>query len=106
VQALVLGAFGCGAFKNPPELVSGIFKNILKNEGYKEHFSKIVFAVKRSNELYCDNLAQFERTFYTAATHLRMPFGNRLTGVLLSEYAQYTKKNVLSLNATIVSEEK
>ena len=43
---LVLGAFGCGAFNNPPELVAGVFRRLLKEEGYRRYFKDVVFAVK------------------------------------------------------------
>lgn len=40
---LVLGAFGCGAYKNPPEQVARIFKEELKT--WSNYFDKVVFAV-------------------------------------------------------------
>ena len=40
---IVLGAFGCGAFKNPPFLVARAYKEVL--DKYKVHFDNIVFAV-------------------------------------------------------------
>lgn len=40
---IVLGAFGCGAFKNPPFLVARAFKEVLSQ--YRGYFDKIVFAV-------------------------------------------------------------
>ena len=45
VDVLVLGAFGCGAFKNPPEIVSDIFYEILVKENYRKYFEKVIFAV-------------------------------------------------------------
>lgn len=44
-DSLVLGAFGCGAFANPPEDVAKLFKEVLNEPGYKDKFEKIVFAV-------------------------------------------------------------
>jgi len=46
VDYLVLGAFGCGAFNNPPELVARVFHQLLVEEGYGMYFEKIVFAIK------------------------------------------------------------
>lgn len=43
VDALVLGAFGCGVFRNTPLDVSKYFNEVLGK--YKGHFKKIVFAV-------------------------------------------------------------
>ena len=42
-DALVLGAFGCGAFKNPPEVVAGVFAEY--TEKYREYFDVIEYAV-------------------------------------------------------------
>lgn len=44
-DAIVLGAFGCGAFANPPEDVAQIFKEVLDEPEYRDKFEKIVFAV-------------------------------------------------------------
>ena len=49
VEALVLGAFGCGAFRNPPRLVAGAFRDILLEKRYRHAFSNVVFAVKKSS---------------------------------------------------------
>lgn len=48
--AIVLGAFGCGVFKNSPEDVAGYFKKVLIEEGYKSLFDRIVFAVYEKSE--------------------------------------------------------
>lgn len=39
---IVLGAFGCGAFKNPPFLVARAFKEVLSS--YRYYFDNIIFA--------------------------------------------------------------
>lgn len=46
-DVLVLGALGCGAYGNPPELVSEIFKIYLKK--YAGYFDRIYFAVLDSH---------------------------------------------------------
>lgn len=43
-DALVLTAFGCGAFKNPPEAVAKIYKRVIESH-FKNVFKKITFAV-------------------------------------------------------------
>lgn len=43
VDVLILGAFGCGAFRNPPKLVAKVFHNIM--EEYIGYFETIEFAV-------------------------------------------------------------
>ncbi len=41
VEVLILGAYGCGAFHNPPEIVASIFKDLCN----EYHFDTIEFAV-------------------------------------------------------------
>ncbi|MEE1032395.1 MAG: TIGR02452 family protein [Ruminococcus sp.] len=62
VDYLVLGAFGCGAFRNPPELVASVFHKLLVEQGYAGYFEKVVFAIKKSKEI-CPNLDAFKRIF-------------------------------------------
>lgn len=42
---LVLGALGCGAFKNPPAHVATLFKEVLQEEEFKNSFEEICFAI-------------------------------------------------------------
>ncbi len=42
-EALILGAFGCGAFRNDPQIVARAYKNILPD--YLHYFKTIEFAV-------------------------------------------------------------
>lgn len=44
-DSIVLGAFGCGAFGNPPEDVAQLFKEVLEEPEYCDKLEKIVFAV-------------------------------------------------------------
>lgn len=45
-EVLVLGAFGCGVFKNDPMDIANLFKEVLlENELYKHAFKKVVFAI-------------------------------------------------------------
>lgn len=43
VEVLILGAFGCGAFCNPPELVAEVFAKF--TEKYRDNFDVIEYAV-------------------------------------------------------------
>ena len=43
---LVLSAFGCGAFCNPPKHMAELFKEILNADEFCGVFRKIVFAIK------------------------------------------------------------
>jgi len=47
-DSLVLGAFGCGAFHNPPMEVCSLFEQVI-NE-YSGYYKKIVFAVKSTSD--------------------------------------------------------
>lgn len=42
-EVLILGAFGCGAFKNPPEIVAKVFGTVMQD--YLYHFDTIEYAV-------------------------------------------------------------
>ncbi len=42
-EVLILGAFGCGAFRNPPALVACVFYNVMKD--YLDRFDVIEYAV-------------------------------------------------------------
>eukprot|EP00933_Yihiella_yeosuensis_P040042 TRINITY_DN34260_c0_g1_i2.p1 TRINITY_DN34260_c0_g1~~TRINITY_DN34260_c0_g1_i2.p1 ORF type:complete len:333 (+),score=67.25 TRINITY_DN34260_c0_g1_i2:26-1024(+) len=43
-EDVILGAWGCGAFRNPPQVVAGLFKDALKGPFYGS-FRRVVFAV-------------------------------------------------------------
>lgn len=62
VEVLILGAFGCEAFHNPPEIVASAFKEVLSESRYSHAFSDIVFAVKAS-EKSCPNIKAFKAAF-------------------------------------------
>lgn len=63
VDYLVLGAFGCGAFKNPPLVVAEAFRQIIDEQKYRKDFKHIVFAIKPTGE-DCPNLTAFNNVFY------------------------------------------
>lgn len=61
---LVLGAWGCGAFGNSPEMVSGVFRELLVDEGFIKYFDNICFAVYgrtdgRNYKAFADMLKEF-----------------------------------------------
>lgn len=45
VEVIILGAFGCGAFHNPPHVVATAFRNVLTERRYKNAFDAAVFAM-------------------------------------------------------------
>lgn len=56
---LILGAFGCGVFRNDPEFVAKSFKKALDGE-YKGVFPRVVFAVPDETSV---NYKAFEKVF-------------------------------------------
>ncbi len=62
VEVLVLGAFGCGAFKNPPDLTAAAFAKVIREQNYLSDFKRIVFAIKPTGE-FCPNLYAFSNEF-------------------------------------------
>lgn len=44
-DSIVLGAFGCGAFRNDPKRMVTFFKDVLQENEFKGHFREIAFGV-------------------------------------------------------------
>lgn len=61
IHALVLGAWGCGAFGNDPQVVADIFHHKLVSEGMGEYFETIIFAVKAPAD--APNVTAFQQAF-------------------------------------------
>lgn len=72
-EVLILGAFGCGAFKNPPKVVAKAFREVLSEQRYQA-FRRIVFAIKSSvgadPYTVCPNLAAFQTEFLGSSAEL------------------------------------
>lgn len=77
VDVIVLGAFGCGAFRNPPEIVADVYKNVLNQQikdrventvtiddglKYKNCFDEVVFAIRSKNEFEKANFQIFSKS--------------------------------------------
>lgn len=63
-DALVLGAFGCGAFKNPPAEVAAIFHEILEESEFKNKFRLVTFSIIEDHNSNNRNLKAFEKAFW------------------------------------------
>ena len=59
---LILGAFGCGAFHNPPRLVADVFRQI--TEEYRRCFETIEYAVFHAGS-ESENYLAFKEAFKT-----------------------------------------
>lgn len=44
-DAIILGAFGCGAFQNPPTHIAQLFRQVINESEFKNKYKKIVFAI-------------------------------------------------------------
>ena len=63
-DALVLGAFGCGAFRNPPRHIALLFKEVMQEREFAGRFRKIVFAILEDrNAPHGGNLQPFREVF-------------------------------------------
>lgn len=62
-DSIVLGAFGCGAFRNPPESVASDFYNVIISENYNYCFKEIVFPVLVNNKRDKHNFEVFSEIF-------------------------------------------
>ena len=116
IDVLILGAFGCGAFKNPPEVVAKAFHEVIDENGYDKLFSRIVFAIKSTTNgdpfKPCPNLMAFETEFDTVSAEagklrfsdgwglaqtagsLKMPSGKILKGAEQFEpYLKWRRSN-------------
>ena len=60
-EVLVLGAFGCGAFRNPPEIVADVWAKVLQD--YLYDFKTVEFAIVSNPSKPSDNFIAFQRTF-------------------------------------------
>lgn len=99
VEVLILGAFGCGAFRNPPEVVAKAFYQVLQENRYRRAFSRVIFAIKPTGSA-CPNLAAFRKVFSGeevqlpfAETELTMPGGRVLSGAEAASFRQWQKEN-------------
>jgi uncharacterized protein (TIGR02452 family) len=58
---LILGAWGCGVFRNDPETMAGFFRDVLETEGFKYFYDTVVFAVINDKNSVGNNLEIFSQ---------------------------------------------
>jgi uncharacterized protein (TIGR02452 family) len=64
-QYLILGAWGCGVFKNDPEKIAQYFKDSIIGEGYGSLYKKIIFAVINDHNSVANNYEIFNTILNT-----------------------------------------
>lgn len=62
-DALVLGAFGCGAFRNPPAEIARLFHEVMEEPEFKDRFKLITFSIINDHNAQNANLQAFENEF-------------------------------------------
>lgn len=62
-DALVLGAFGCGAFKNPPKEIAKLFHDVMEEPEFKDKYRLITFSIIEDHNSKNGNLKAFEEEF-------------------------------------------
>ena len=62
-DALVLGAFGCGAFKNPPAEIAKLFHEVMEEPEFKNKYRLITFSIIEDHNSNNRNLRAFEEEF-------------------------------------------
>ena len=60
-DVIILGAFGCGAFRNPPDIVAQAYREVI--DDYKYDFKTIEFAVYCPPQRGSGNYHAFKRVF-------------------------------------------
>jgi hypothetical protein len=62
VKNLILGAWGCGVYKNDPEKMAGYFRDVIVGEGYHSLYDNIIFAIINDNNSVGNNFEIFNKT--------------------------------------------
>ena len=62
-DSLVLGAFGCGAFHNPPQEMAQLFKEVLAEAEFADRYRLILFAILSDHNDKSGNFKAFSEAF-------------------------------------------
>lgn len=63
-DSLVLGAFGCGAFKNPPAEMAKLFHEVMEDPEFKNKYRLITFSIIEDHNSNNANLTAFRNEFF------------------------------------------
>ena len=95
-NAIVLGAWGCGAFCNPPEHMARLFHEILDEDEFACKYQVVRFAIIEDHNSHHSNFAPFDREFsnktevdavrHKAAVLRDSCFPNKLTAEMLAGF--------------------
>ena len=77
-DALVLGAFGCGAFKNPPAEIARLFHEVMEEPEFKNKYRLITFSIIEDHNSKSRNLSAFEEEFDFAPKQTEPPVQTKL----------------------------
>ena len=59
----MLGAFGCGAFCNPPITMAVFFEEAMNEPAFKDRFRLITFSIIDDHNARVSNLEAFRKVF-------------------------------------------
>ena len=62
-DAIVLGAWGCGAFRNPPSHIAELFKEVLAEEEFARKYRRVRLAIIEDHNSNNRNLKAFQDVF-------------------------------------------
>ena len=62
-DSLVLGAFGCGAFRNPPAEIARLFHEVMEEPEFKNKYKLITFSIIEDHNSNNANLNSFKAEF-------------------------------------------
>ena len=68
-DSMVLGAFGCGAFKNPPAEMARLFHEVMDETEFKDRFKLITFSIIENHNSHNANLNAFRKEFGKTSQH-------------------------------------
>ncbi len=75
-DAIVLGAWGCGAFANPPDHVAELFSQVIAESEFRQKYRLIRFAIIEDHNSSGRNFTAFEKVFCNCSKSeflVRMP---------------------------------